>query len=225
MIKATNCENFRLCSILCSASFLLGGLSVFAVQRPSHTTPGTLFTHWIADHGTLWQTPTADSLSTALSYYRNLVSTPDSMKAVVALVASIGISCLLIGLFNGFGGDSAWVFEAASLFLFSTAVAVYYLHALPPLSNIPHSMDTTMHPPYHHHWSTPPNHPPSLSPFDTPDVLLPSTPPQLIAAIRDIAAANLLCAVSLTGVLLFLAGDAYVDYERQLHRSMDEKTD
>ena len=140
---------------------------------------------------------------------------------VIAVVSSVGISSLIIGLINGFGGDSAWVFEAASLFLYSTAVAVYYLHALPPLSNIPLSTDSSMHPPYHHHWTAPPSHPPSLSPFDTPDVLLPSTPSNLIAAIRDIAAANLLSAVSLTGVLLFLAGDAYVDYERRQQRSMD----
>ncbi|TIB92886.1 hypothetical protein E3Q19_01775 [Wallemia mellicola] len=206
MIKAKASENIRLCSILCSASFLLG----------------TIFTHWIADHGTLWQTPTSESLSTALSYYRNLVSAPESMKMIIPIVASVGMMSLLIGLYNGFGGDSAWVFEFASLFLFSTAIAVYYSHALEPLSNIPLANDERMPPPYQHHNLHPPDHPPSLSPFDTPDVLLPSTPSYLISSIRDIAAAHLLSAVCLTGVLLFLAGNSYVDYEREIKQNVQD---
>ncbi|KAG8847314.1 hypothetical protein FRB96_001648 [Tulasnella sp. 330] len=90
----------RVATLIISTSFLLG----------------ILFTHWIADSLTLWQSPLTDEhLRTAAIYYESLASLPDSMQWFLVAVAFTGGMSLLASVWDGEAGNL--MFDGASIYL------------------------------------------------------------------------------------------------------------
>lgn len=75
---------------------------------------GLLFTHWIADSLTLWQSPLTDEhLRTAATYYASFASLPLSMVVALVVVTTVGAVSLLASFQDGEAGNV--MFDGASI--------------------------------------------------------------------------------------------------------------
>ncbi|KAF9480112.1 hypothetical protein BDN70DRAFT_857334 [Pholiota conissans] len=153
----------RAAIVVCVTSFLLGAL----------------FTHWIADSLTLWQSPVTDEhLWIAASYYSILAKLPQRLLAFLGAVILLGATTILWSLNDLRAGNI--MFDGGSIFLFGTTVVMYFNTVLPSIF----SSFTSL--PLHH--------------------LKDPIPRALRTAILELASNNLICSVALTGVILLQAG-------------------
>jgi len=154
--------------VVCITSFLLGAL----------------FTHWIADHLTLWKTPVTDEhLWTAASYYSILAKVPDGCLYVLAAIAAVGGGTMVWSL-NDLRAENI-MFDGGSIFLFSTAVYTYLNTVLPNI--------------FSQFTSLPPH-----EPSDPVPRLLRNTT-------LELASNHLICSVALTGVLALQASRLWAE--------------
>ncbi|TDL27610.1 hypothetical protein BD410DRAFT_683306, partial [Rickenella mellea] len=159
----------RACIVVCATSFLLG----------------ILFTHWIADSLTLWKAPiTNEHLWTSAAYYSLLARVPAWLGWFLASVVATGAITILWSLGDGAAGNL--MFDGGSIFLYGTAVTVYFYKVLPDFTQ---TFTRIPAPPL-------PNATPGSFTF----------PSKLKDSVLNLASANLVCSVALTGVLALQAG-------------------
>ncbi|KDQ06740.1 hypothetical protein BOTBODRAFT_39395 [Botryobasidium botryosum FD-172 SS1] len=148
----------RTAAVLCTTSFLLGNF----------------LTHWIADYITLWQNPlTEEHLRTSAAYYFLLSTMPDYMLWIVSAVGALGGISIVASLWDGEAGNI--MFDGASIFLYISALGVYWGSIYPILSD--------------------PNDPLSTT----------SSSATLQISTIKLASASLKCSVALTGVIVLQA--------------------
>ncbi|KAI0003412.1 Shr3 amino acid permease chaperone [Russula compacta] len=140
---------------------------------------GLLFTHWIADSLTLWRTPVTDAhLWVAARYYHVLTKGAPGVGYVVAATATLGAVMILWSLRDGEVGNL--MFDGGSIFLYSTAIAVYVQSVLPSI--------------FTNYVALPPDLPGAKFPAD------------LRTPTLGLASSHLICSVALTGVLALQTG-------------------
>ncbi|KAI0747651.1 Shr3 amino acid permease chaperone, partial [Daedaleopsis nitida] len=166
----------------------MAGLRMSVVISATAFLLGLLFTHWIADSLTLWKSPetqTDSRLWTAATYYAILMHGPPQLAYLYGAVTLVVGVTILWSLRDGRAGNL--MFDGGSIFLYSTAVAVYMYSVLPSLST---------------NFSTLP------LPFtsSTPAASLPDFPSSLREPTLELASSHLVCSVALTGVLALQAG-------------------
>ncbi|KAG9019591.1 hypothetical protein FRB90_000055 [Tulasnella sp. 427] len=195
------------------------GLRVAGVTIATSFLLGILFTHWIADSLTLWQSPLTDEhLRTAAIYYSAFATQPQWMTWVLLGVTTFGAACLLASFREGEAGNV--MFDGASIFLYICTVYVYWSSVVPskPLVTSPFrfggladestsaslNMYTRLHADLSEVFLRPlPQTPSSDLPF--PDDLRQPT--------IELASSHLICSVALTGVMLLQAGRAWAEDE------------
>ncbi|KAG9004858.1 hypothetical protein FRB94_002026 [Tulasnella sp. JGI-2019a] len=171
----------RVAGVIVSTSFLLG----------------ILFTHWIADSLTLWKSPLTDEhLRTAAIYYESLASLPGSMQWFLFAVAITAGSSLCASLWDGEAGNL--MFDGASIFLYMSAVSVYYMSVVPNLKAITVK---------------------AITPNSTDGYF----PEALRQPTIEMASSHLMIGVALTGVLFFQALRSWAESEDQTQREEDER--
>ncbi|EIN07837.1 hypothetical protein PUNSTDRAFT_53192 [Punctularia strigosozonata HHB-11173 SS5] len=147
---------------------------------------GVLFTNWIADSLTLWKNPVTDeALWTSARYYSILASLPANMAWALAAVVGLGGLALASSMARGQAGNL--MFDGGSIFLFVSALAVQLRTVVPTIRERftrPNVLD--------------------LVPERTGNVKHPF-PVTLRSPLLDVASANVICSVALTGVLVFQA--------------------
>ncbi|KAI1788502.1 Shr3 amino acid permease chaperone [Ganoderma leucocontextum] len=166
----------------------MAGLRMSVVVSATAFLLGLLFTHWIADSLTLWKSPetqTDSRLWTAATYYAILMHGPPQLAYVYGIVAVLGAGTILWSLRDGRAGNL--MFDGGSIFLYLTAIAVYFYSVLPNLFA---------------NFSTLP------LPFSEPTSAagFPLFPRSLRAPTLELASSHLVCSVVLTGVLALQAG-------------------
>ncbi|KIO24067.1 hypothetical protein M407DRAFT_244574 [Tulasnella calospora MUT 4182] len=173
------------------------GLRAAGVTVATSFLLGILFTHWIADSLTLWQSPlTDDHLRTAAIYYSAFATQPQWMTWVLLGVTGIGATSLLASFRDGEAGNV--MFDGASIFLYICTIYIYWSSVVPNLSEV---------------FLRPlPQTPSSDVPF--PDDLRQPT--------IELASSHLICSVALTGVLLLQAGRAFAEEEDASEKAEDE---
>jgi len=140
---------------------------------------GMLFTHWIADSLTLWKTPVTDAhLWVAARYYHVLTKGAPGVGYVVVAAATLGAVTILWSLRDGEAENL--MFDGGSIFLYSTAIAVYVQSVLPSI--------------FTNYVALPPNNPGA------------KFPPDLRTPTLGLASSHLICSVALTGVLALQTG-------------------
>ncbi|KAN0115855.1 Shr3 amino acid permease chaperone [Russula decolorans] len=140
---------------------------------------GVLFTHWIADSLTLWKTPVTDvHLWVAARYYHVLTKGAPGVRYIVAGAATLGAVTILWSLRDGEAGNL--MFDGGSIFLYSTAIAIYVQSVLPSI--------------FTNYVALPPDHPGA------------KFPPDLRTPTLGLASSHLVCSVALTGVLALQTG-------------------
>ncbi|KAH9857676.1 ER membrane protein SH3-domain-containing protein [Lenzites betulinus] len=164
----------------------MAGLRMSVVVSATAFLLGLLFTHWIADSLTLWKSPerqTDARLWTAATYYAVLTHGPPQLAYIYGSVALIGATTILWSLRDGRAGNL--MFDGGSIFLYLTALAMYFYSVLPNLSEnfaslpLPFSSEMTSPPPF---------------------------PLTLRTPTLELASSHLVCSVILTGVLALQAG-------------------
>ncbi|KAI0279803.1 Shr3 amino acid permease chaperone, partial [Russula aff. rugulosa BPL654] len=140
---------------------------------------GVLFTHWIADSLTLWKTPVTDAhLWVAARYYHVLTKGAPGVGYAVAVAAMLGAVTILWSLRDGEAGNL--MFDGGSIFLYSTAIAIYVQSVLPSI--------------FTNYVALPTDHPGA------------KFPPELRTPTLELASSHLICSVALTGVLALQTG-------------------
>jgi hypothetical protein len=78
---------------------------------------GTTFTHWIADHNTLWRSPlTAEALVTSIRYYSVLNAAPNGIGWAYVLMGVIALASAGGSLVKGYKGRGGEVlFDGGSV--------------------------------------------------------------------------------------------------------------
>jgi len=174
------------------------GVRVAGVILATSFLLGILFTHWIADSLTLWQSPlTDDHLRTAAIYYSLFATLPQWMTWVLLAVAALGAASLLASFKEGEAGNV--MFDGASIFLYLCTLYVYWSSVLPNLSEV---------------FSKPL---PRTESIDVP------FPDDLRQPTIELASSHLICSVALTGILLLQTGRYWADSEDRSEREQDEK--
>jgi len=172
----------RVAGVIISTSFLLG----------------ILLSHWTADSLTLWQTPLTDEhLRTAAIYYGTFASLPINMLWALVGIAAFGASCLLASIREGQAGNL--MFDGASIFLYMSAMWVYWMSVIPNLGEIR---------------SRP-------LPLEVPAGA--NFPEALRKPTVALASSHLVCSVALTGVLFFQALRSWAEDEDRTQREDDER--
>ncbi|KAL5529009.1 hypothetical protein ACEPAG_4983 [Sanghuangporus baumii] len=139
---------------------------------------GILFVHWIADGLTLWKSSvTNENLWTAAIYYSLFSRAPAEMGYALATIVTLGAAFILWSFGDGAAGNL--MFDGASIFLYGTAISVYLYKIIPTFDGI----------------------------FSSVPVTIPSRQPSNIlkSEVLNFATANLVCSVSLTGVMALQA--------------------
>jgi len=176
------------------------GVRVAGVVVATSFLLGLLFTHWIADSLTLWQSPlTNEHLRTAAIYYASFASLPVWMVLALVTVALAGAASLLASFREGEAGNV--MFDGASIFLYVCTIYVYCSSVLPNLSEV---------------YSRPlPAAEPNTFPF----------PAELRQPTIELASSHLICSVALTGVLILQAGRYWAEGEdrSQLEQDAEEE--
>ncbi|KAG8883565.1 hypothetical protein FRB98_003064 [Tulasnella sp. 332] len=193
----------RVATLIISTSFLLG----------------ILFTHWIADSLTLWQSPLTDEhLRTAAIYYESLASLPDSMQWFLVAVAFTGGMSLLASVWDGEAGNL--MFDGASIFLYISSVSVYFLSIVPSKAKFkqpsPSAQSLKFLPLTDLRTITGKPIPPDTSKY-------PRFPEALRQPTIEMATSHLMIGVALTGVLFFQALRSWAESEDQSQREEDER--
>ncbi|KAH9923944.1 Shr3 amino acid permease chaperone [Epithele typhae] len=166
----------------------MAGLRMSVVVSMTAFLLGVLFTHWIADSLTLWKSPerqTDSRLWTAATYYTVLMHGPPELAYLYAAATICGGATLFWSLRDGRAGNL--MFDGGSIFLYSTAIAMYIYSVIPNLTT---------------NFATLP------LPFNapTPPSALPPFPATLREPTLELASSHLVCSVALTGVLVLQAG-------------------
>nr|XP_019012358.1 uncharacterized protein I206_03205 [Kwoniella pini CBS 10737]OCF51139.1 hypothetical protein I206_03205 [Kwoniella pini CBS 10737] len=147
--------------------------------------PGTTFTHWIADHNVLWRSPiTPEALVTSIKYYSYLSNAPHGMGWVyiaVGLVALASAGGRAVKGYKGQGGEV--LFDGGAIVLWAAIAYTQIVDVYPTIKSIPTSL------------------PNSISKD--------KSYPELVTAVRDLATNNIMTAVMLTGIMLLQAGRYY----------------
>ncbi|PAV23288.1 hypothetical protein PNOK_0035600 [Pyrrhoderma noxium] len=158
------------------------GLRVAAIICVTSFLLGILFVHWIADSLTLWKPfITPENVWTCASYYSLFARAPPGMGYVLATVITLGAAFILWSFGDGAAGNL--MFDGASIFLYGTAVAVYLYKIIPSFHEIF-----------------------SAVPVIIPEVIQKSPVPMLLKSeALNLATANLVCSVALTGVMALQA--------------------
>ncbi|CED83741.1 Shr3 amino acid permease chaperone [Phaffia rhodozyma] len=153
---------------------------------------GTTSVHWIADGGTLWRSPvTNEALLAALTYYSSFVSAPPIVFYTWSSACFIAVTAITVRVLLGWKGvggrgrSGEFLFDGASLFLFVYVLFTHIESINPSYQQIPRSI-----------------------PSPLPSKYL-ETRPELIVAIRDLAASHAITAVALTGVLIMQGARYY----------------
>jgi len=147
---------------------------------------GILFTHWIADSLTLWKAPvTNEHIWISASYYSLFARSTSELGYALAAVVTLGAATILWSLGDGAAGNI--MFDGASIFLYGTAVAVYLYKILPTYDETFSSLE--------------------------PGANHTGPAPALIRAeVLNLASANLVCSVALTGVMALQAARWWADH-------------
>jgi len=152
---------------------------------------GATFTHWIADHNTLWKYPVTDeAVSVAISYYTLLGSGPDSLWWIwmgVAALAMLGTGWRIARGFKnvaGRGSGGGYLFDGGSLVLL---VTVFFTQ----LNDVRRAIAEVTAATHSHNG-------PELA-----------TSEAMSSLVQDLAGNNALISVALTGVMLLQAGRYY----------------
>ncbi|KZT11616.1 uncharacterized protein LAESUDRAFT_741049 [Laetiporus sulphureus 93-53] len=172
----------------------MAGLRMSVVVSATAFLLGILFTHWIADSLTLWQSPetqTDQRLWTAAAYYSVLSRMQPQLAYVSPAVALVGGLTILWSFRDGRAGNL--MFDGGSIFLYGTAIYIYIQTVLPNISANFSSLPLPF-----------PNH--SSPILSSPPADLPPFPASLRTAILELASSHLICSVVLTGVLTLQAG-------------------
>ncbi|KAG9046534.1 hypothetical protein FS837_004233 [Tulasnella sp. UAMH 9824] len=205
------------------------GLRAAGVTVATSFLLGILFTHWIADSLTLWQSPlTDDHLRTAAIYYSAFATQPQWMTWVLLGVTGVGATSLLASFRDGEAGNV--MFDGASIFLYICTIYVYWSSVVPS-KHLCHP-----HPLFHGRLLTSASFvtlntharlPADLSEvFSRPLPQAPSSdvpfPDGLRQPTIELASSHLICSVALTGVLLLQAGRAWAEEEDASEKAEEE---
>ncbi|CAD6883969.1 unnamed protein product [Tilletia caries] len=185
----------------------MGGPATAVVVGSTSFLLGTLAMHWTADHLLLWQSPiTPDSLLRSYTYYsRSLLPVLNSPPHAVILYGA-GLIGSAVTLLKALGGrESNWLFDGASLFLFSSAGLVYYNNALINLRSLPIK------------WPPLNSSAPPPSPISGTD--------KIFLSLREIASSHAILAVALVGIILLQSAQYYSERleERERIEELDAK--
>ncbi|EJD06072.1 uncharacterized protein FOMMEDRAFT_18275 [Fomitiporia mediterranea MF3/22] len=138
---------------------------------------GILFVHWIADSLTLWKpSVTNENIWTAATYYSLFARAPSEMGYALATIVTLGAATILWSFGDGAAGNL--MFDGASIFLYGTAISVYLYKIIPTFDGIFSTVPTSVH-------------------NGLTNVLK--------SEVLNFATANLVCSVSLTGVMALQA--------------------
>ena len=141
--------------------------------------------HWLADHLLLWQSPiTHANLISAHRYYSNsLINSDPRFNAALHSIWVIGALTVLAKIVLG-RRESNWLFDGASLFLYSASALVYFKKVLGNLALLP-----------------------ALTPTPLADPQDPADP--TFVPLRELATSNAVLAAALVGVLVLQSGQFY----------------
>ncbi|KAH8117587.1 Shr3 amino acid permease chaperone [Phellopilus nigrolimitatus] len=175
------------------------GLRISVVICSTSFLLGIIFTHWIADSLTLWKSSiTNDNIWTSAAYYSLLARAPGELGYAVVAVVTLGAATILWSF--GDGAAENLMFDGASIFLYGTAIAVYLYKVLPSFVETFSSV-------------------PSISSNKITSTLK--------SEVLNLASANLVCSVALTGVIALQAARWWAerpDLEEEVEGARSEDT-